>query len=428
MKVISFFLISTLISKWDLEASLLLLVSIIVILFMWMWDSSFGIFATDKISIMFLMLSVVVFLLTLILDQENVPNFNFPREIVIFLRLMITRIITRFLISSIIGFFLLFESSFIFMFSYLLYYSKSMERQVASLYLILFTLLASMPLVIRFVVFLWYSGRRNILNRKVTNQRGFWWLFLFIVFMVKLPVYGVHSWLPKAHVEATLSGSILLSGILLKVGAYGLIRFTNIVSFLMLKFNCYLTALGLVGRIFTALLTFRQLDIKKIVAYSSVVHIGVLFFSLTTCRGLGLESSLLISYTHGLTSPMIFFIVYVNYFLCFNRNILINKGMNSLTPKFILGYFIVIVFSVGAPPTMAFFSEISAFSSLRILFPNVVLLSIFLLFISGLYIFFFFTNPSHGRRELSGVSEDQWLNLLLPLFIMSHLLLFPLFF
>jgi NADH-ubiquinone oxidoreductase chain 4 len=362
---------------------------------------------TDKFSVVFLRLCIVVFILTVVLDQENIPNSNFPTESTILIVIITIRVTARFIINSMIGFFLLFERSFILIFSYLLYYSKTIERQVASLYLILFTLVTSMPLIIRFVGVLWQTGANSILGGKTFNQRNFWWFLLFMVFLVKLPVYGVHSWLPKAHVEATLSGSVLLSGILLKIGAYGLIRFVNIVGFLTLKFNCYMFSIGLIGRIITALLTFRQLDIKKIVAYSSIVHIGILFFSIITSITMGLDSSLLMSYSHGVTSPMIFFIVYVAYFFNFTRNILISKGIGSLFPKVILSYFIVIVFSLGAPPRMGFFSEILGFSSLMLFFPAIFFLSVCLLFISGLYIFFFFTHPSHGSRELSANVERQ---------------------
>jgi NADH-ubiquinone oxidoreductase chain 4 len=147
------------------------------------------------------------------------------------------------------------------------------------------------------------------------------------VFLVKLPVYGVHLWLPKAHVEAPVSGSILLAGVLLKLGAYGLVRFS---SGLLVNYSCfkgYLISLGLLGGLLSCFLCLRQSDLKAFVAYSSVCHMGFALSGLFTIRRLGYTGALIMLVAHGYCSSCLFYILYVFYERFYSRRLVIIKGL-----------------------------------------------------------------------------------------------------
>jgi NADH-ubiquinone oxidoreductase chain 4 len=147
-----------------------------------------------------------------------------------------------------------------------------------------------------------------------------------LVFLVKLPVFFLHLWLPKAHVEAPLSGSMLLAGVFLKIGVYGLIRFFSDFYFFFCFRSGYIFSLGLLGGLLSCLFCFRQVDLKSLVAYSSICHMGLCLAGVLCFSYCGVFGRLSMSFSHGLVSPCLFYLVYVIYYRFYVRSIFLLKG------------------------------------------------------------------------------------------------------
>lgn len=190
----------------------------------------------------------------------------------------------------------------------------------------------------------------------------YWWCVFFFVFLVKLPVYGVHLWLPKAHVEAPVSGSMVLAGVLLKIGAYGMVRFRVGVSFYLSFYKGIFVSLGVLGGLYRAFLCFRQVDLKSFIAYSSVCHIGFGLGGLYSGSFLGFSGGVFIIIGHGFCSSCLFYFLYVLYERFYSRRALVLKGVSFFFPLARAVLFIFSVLNMGVPPSFSFFSEVLIFS------------------------------------------------------------------
>jgi len=178
--------------------------------------------------------------------------------------------------------------------------------------------------------------------------------FFFFVFLVKLPVYGVHLWLPKAHVEAPVSGSMVLAGALLKLGGYGFYRFSFfVVQHLNFLFT-YLYSIGLIGGLIRCFLCLRQSDLKAFVAYSSVCHMGYSLASIYRFTFIGLEGSVYIFVGHGFCSSCIFYILYLFYERYHTRSSLLLKGCSYIVSYMLFFVFFVFCSKHGSSPLFFF--------------------------------------------------------------------------
>jgi len=155
-----------------------------------------------------------------------------------------------------------------------------------------------------------------------------------MAFFIKIPIYFFHVWLPKAHVEAPVYGSIILAAILLKIGRYGLIRLIEILLYSSIIYIYVIFCVGIMGRILISMLCLVQIDIKRLVAYSSVVHINLILCSLGTFFKLGFNRGYIIIISHGLCSSGLFYIVNLYYERTTRRLLILNKGILSRLPSF----------------------------------------------------------------------------------------------
>ena len=238
------------------------------------------------------------------------------------------------------------------------------QRKIHAAYQFFFyTLLGSILMLLGIVVIYFHLGTTDIqilLNSYFTPYRQlFLWLAFFASFSVKVPMLPVHIWLPEAHVEAPTAGSVILAGVLLKLGTYGIIRFMiPIFPYANTFFTPLIFTLCIIAIIYSSCTTIRQIDLKKIIAYSSVAHMNYALLGLFVNNSQGLEGSLYLMLGHGVVSSALFLCIGILYDRYHTRNILYYGGLVLTMPLFSLFFLIFILSNIGMPGTINFVGEL----------------------------------------------------------------------
>nr|YP_010952653.1 NADH dehydrogenase subunit 4 [Empoascanara falcata]YP_010952900.1 NADH dehydrogenase subunit 4 [Empoascanara quarta]WMQ52343.1 NADH dehydrogenase subunit 4 [Empoascanara quarta]WMQ53073.1 NADH dehydrogenase subunit 4 [Empoascanara falcata] len=270
------------------------------------------------------------------------------------------------------------------------------ERLIAGLYLFFYTLVASLPLLVLLIYFymsnytLFFDMKYNFVNSFIVH------LFLVFAFLVKLPMFMVHFWLPKAHVQAPISGSMILAGLLLKIGGYGILRFMLINELLFLNYSFLWFSLSMMGAILVSLICLVQGDVKCLIAYSSIAHMSLCIMGLMSMSKLGVLGSYFLMISHGLCSSGLFCLANISYERFSSRSFFFNKGMLGFMPSMCIFWFMFCSFNMGCPPSLNFLSEILILNSMMSYWYNCFYYFLFISFFSACFSFYLFSFTQHG--------------------------------
>lgn len=342
---------------------------------------------------------------------------------------LLTLLLLTFSTINLFLFYVFFESRLIPTIFLIFGWGYQPERLQAGLYLLFYTLFASLPLLIVLFYILDNFFTLNFLFLKEFSLENFLlYFFLVFAFLVKIPIFMVHLWLPKAHVEAPVSGSMILAGILLKLGGYGLIRVFSIILRISIKLNIFWIILRVVGGFLVSLICLRQIDLKALVAYSSVAHISLVIGGLIVFMSWGWGFSYTLIIAHGLCSSGLFFLVNLFYERLGSRRLVINKGILRFIPRISLWWFLLCSSNIAAPPTINLLGEIGLLNRIVGWSKIIIILLIFISFFSAAYTLYLYSFSQHGKFNIRNYSfsfalNREYLVLLLHWFPLNLLIL-----
>ena len=318
-------------------------------------------FGVDGISILFILLTTFITPLCILSVINSVKERI--KEFLIALLVMETLMIGVFCSLDLVIFYLFFEGGLIPMFLIIGIWGGP-RRVYSAFKFFLFTLLGSVLLLIAVISIYWITGTTDMIQLLLwTNipkeYQYLLWLAFFSSFAVKLPMWPVHTWLPDAHVEAPTAGSVILAAILLKMAGYGFIRFSiGLFPVASDFFTPLIFLLSIIAIVYTSLIALMQEDMKKLIAYSSVAHMGFVTVGIFTLTKQGLEGSIIQMISHGLISAALFLCVGVVYDRVHSRLISSYGGLVHITPKYAVIFMIFTLAALGLPGTSGFVGEI----------------------------------------------------------------------
>lgn len=328
------------------------------------WDSSSSTVVTlgvDGISLFFVLLTTLLIFLCLLASWENIHHHL--KEYILAFLVLESLLIGVFIVLDILLFYVLFESTLIPMFVMILIWGSRERKIRAANFLFLYTLFGSVFMLAAILYIAWSTGTTDyqliIASSQFTNfeQRLMWFAF-FLSFATKVPMLPLHIWLPEAHVEAPTAGSVILAGILLKLGTYGFLRFSlPLFPEANFYFAPFVYTLSVLGVIYTSLTAIRQTDFKRIIAYTSVAHMNIVMIGIYSLNLIGLEGSIIQSVSHGFVASALFLIIGVVYDRFHTRLIKYYGGLVHIMPLYTIVFLFFTMANIALPGTSSFVGE-----------------------------------------------------------------------
>ena len=350
-------------------------------------------FNLDLISISIILLSFYIIVLIMLSQFSS----NFLKNLFFIFIMLNLSLVFTFSTNSIILFYFFFEWSLIPIFFIILGWGYQLERIKSRFYLLLYTLFASLPLLIFIIILINLNFSLSIIfirNMVLLKRYNLYLSIMLMSFLVKFPIFFFHQWLPKAHVEAPVGGSMILAGVLLKLGGYGLIRLILFIK--NEKFILLVIIFSLLGGSILRIVCLINRDIKVIIAYSSVVHIALIIVNTLSKNLWRILGAMVIMLAHGICSSGMFSCANIIYERSHSRRIMLNKAKLNLFPTVSLFWFILCIANFGGPFTLNLMGEILLIINLRTI--NFILLLMILLisFFSATYRIILYSNLQQG--------------------------------
>lgn len=329
--------------------------------------------SVDPISSPLLVLTCWLLPLITLASQNHLKTNPVPRQrtYLVMLTLLQMSLIFAFSATELIIFYIAFETTLIPTLIIITRWGNQAERLNAGTYFLFYTLAGSLPLLVALLALQASFGSLsltliNVIEPVITQNytSKILWLACLLAFMVKIPLYGAHLWLPKAHVEAPVAGSIILAAVLLKLGGYGIIRVSVILAPLAKEISYPFMILALWGVVITGLICIRQTDLKSLIAYSSVSHIGLVVAAILIQTPWGLTGAILLIVSHGLISSALFCLANLNYERTHSRTLLLLRGAQTILPLMTAWWLFANLSNIALPPSINLWGELAIMVSL----------------------------------------------------------------
>jgi proton-translocating NADH-quinone oxidoreductase chain M len=372
-----------------------------------MFQLVWGVYGIDGISLWMILLTTLLFPICILCS---------PASLATILLVLESMLLACWCVLDLLGFYVLFESTLIPMFL-LICIGGSRDRKIRAAYqLVFYTLIGSFAWLP--VVLLMYSetGTTNLEllylhNWSFDAQRILWWGF-FLALAVKIPVIPIHLWLPEAHVEAPTAGSVLLAGVVLKLGTYGFLRFClPLLPDACSYYSPFVITIGLISLIYSSLTTLRQVDLKKVIAYSSIAHMNMASMAIFTLHDQSLLGSLFMMISHGVVSPALFLcvgVIYTRYHTKLFRYL--SGGCATTMPLFSLFFFLFSMANMALPLSPNFVSELAILCGIFSTHTIAFLLATLSMVLSAAYTLWAYSRLVHGMPNSQSITHMTDLN------------------
>lgn len=376
----------------------------------------------DGISVLFVVLSAFLMPFCVLASWLSVEKRL--KEYMIAFLILETFMIGVFVSLDIVLFYVFFEAGLIPMFLIIGVWGGK-DRVYASYKFFLYTLLGSVLMLLAIMAMYWQAGTTDITELLAYNfpreMQTWLWLAFFASFAVKMPMWPVHTWLPDAHVQAPTAGSVILAAILLKLGGYGFVRF-SLPMFPLASdyFAPFVFTLSVIAIIYTSLVAMMQSDIKKLIAYSSVAHMGYVTMGIFAANTQGVQGAIFQMLSHGIVSGALFLCVGVVYDRLHTREISAYGGLVNIMPKYAVAFMVFTMANVGLPGTSGFVGEVLTLVGVFRVNTWVAFFATSGVILSAAYALWLY------RRVIFGALEKESLKALLDLSGREKAILYPL--